>query len=792
MKNLTLILVILSMYWAGQAQQTSFQVIGYKPAPGQHINTENIGTPQAAQDMAANKTNLVALGSFGGYIVIKFNEACINHPQNPYGVDFTVFGNAFEGSSEPGVIYVMKDKNQNNLPDDIWYEVAGPDHYHPDTNPGYAITYLNPGGAHNIPWKDNLGNKGEVLANSFHEQEYYPSPQYFDNYPVDSVTFEGTLLKSTFHGQTQGNIHLKSLAFGYADNLQAIAGQDYSIPDNPYTKDTLEGSGGNAIDISWAIDASGNYVELDSIHFVKIVSANLENAGRLGEISTDVTYLEDVKENASLSGPMSTVVLFHHKPELVAGDSVLLSARYFESGKPVEKNIVFNVDAEIAFVNNKGWLHTLDGGNVNIKASLENNPSQFDQSSIHIRKPTTISIDTDLNSIYPGDTIVLEASVLDQDNVNIPGLNPSFIETNNNLFEVSLDNRKYILVAINPGTGTLEANVPGFPEIHLKQTVTILSPDQVADIYMAIKTESENILPFQKITVGLTNINGHIENRVVDYSSLDKPTIAHAIVKGLQEAKVQFSFRDDDKSNGELYLYSIEKEGIYTYGWGGKTTPAAFARCWIARKNGDSILKGFDKEVVSKGDTITLYHVGDLTTSWKLSWLGSSKDSVTLGDELIASLKETTCSMQGSKVTEGGFTPVAGQEITFEFTYLTENKPTDNKGEVSLLINELPPLIIKSGEDAFRVYKKLPVGIHEYQNRALSAYPNPAEGHLYIKGNSFINASVYIYNQAGYLVGYIDKFNIQESIPVAHLKGGLYVIKIITPGQNHIVKFVKR
>src|SRR6056297_3643065 len=56
--------------------------------------------------------------------------------------------------------------------------------------------------------------------------------------------------------------------FGYADN-NPLGDAPYTLPDNPYS-DTIENSGGDAFDISWAVDADGNYVDLPSIDFVKV------------------------------------------------------------------------------------------------------------------------------------------------------------------------------------------------------------------------------------------------------------------------------------------------------------------------------------------------------------------------------------------------------------------------------------------------------------------------------------------------------------------------------------------
>jgi hypothetical protein len=310
MKKIKILSVLAISTLCGFSQHVANELIEYRPAPGQHINIENIGTPQAAQKMTKSFSSLVSLGSFGGYVVLGFEKACVNHPDNPYGIDFTIFGNAFSGSSEPGVVWVMQDKNQNGLPDDTWYEIAGSHHFYSKTVQNYKVTYFKTE-TRDVFWKDNSGETGWIKANSFNLQEYYPTDQFFPLYPSDSVTFWGTLLKPEIDFSNNQEIKVKPPAFGYADSHPRKQGVELFIPDNPYTNE-IEGAGGDPIDISWAVDSLGNYVNLDSIHFVKIVSGSLLSAGWLGEISTDVAWVEAVQPNPGISGKENMLVVYQH------------------------------------------------------------------------------------------------------------------------------------------------------------------------------------------------------------------------------------------------------------------------------------------------------------------------------------------------------------------------------------------------------------------------------------------------------------------------------------------------
>ena len=82
---------MLSVF-VSKAQYIS-QVMEYRPAPGQLINEVPWGTPTAAHSIVEDITGSLSLGSFGGYVVFRFATPVENDPLNPFGVDFTIFGN---------------------------------------------------------------------------------------------------------------------------------------------------------------------------------------------------------------------------------------------------------------------------------------------------------------------------------------------------------------------------------------------------------------------------------------------------------------------------------------------------------------------------------------------------------------------------------------------------------------------------------------------------------------------------------------------------------------------------
>jgi len=249
------------------------RVFEYLPAPGQHINQATVGSPEQAQKLVGSILNSVSLGGFGGYIIFGFDHSV----KNQEGADFGIYGNPSGGTypfSEPGIVMVSQDKNGNGLPDDEWYELAGSEYSKATTIKNYEITYTNPKAATNVTWTDNQGKSGEVLNISRGTRNYYPA--FAAN--QDKITFKGTLLPSTLG--TTGFVTNAPFEWGYTDSYSA--GDDYA--NKQY----------NSFDLSWAVDKDGKKVNLKTVDFIKVYTAQNVNAGVLGEISTDIKGAVDL------------------------------------------------------------------------------------------------------------------------------------------------------------------------------------------------------------------------------------------------------------------------------------------------------------------------------------------------------------------------------------------------------------------------------------------------------------------------------------------------------------------
>lgn len=267
------------------AEQTI--VFEYTPAPGQFINETKTGgfdethtTPEAAIAYATQRMKngqFVSLGGFGGYIVVGFDHSI----DNTGGYDFGIEGNSFQGSSEPGIVWVMQDKNGNGRPDETWYELAGSETGKPETIQNYSVTYYRPDEPQQpVRWTDSEGNSGQIdYLKAYHEQEYY--------YPLwiaeDSYTLSGTCLKARNHDTSGTGSYWvnESFDWGYVDN--------FSTTDRLSDGDNFNASANaNYFKISNAIDKEGNSVDLKYIDFIKVQVGVNAKSGWLGEVSTEV------------------------------------------------------------------------------------------------------------------------------------------------------------------------------------------------------------------------------------------------------------------------------------------------------------------------------------------------------------------------------------------------------------------------------------------------------------------------------------------------------------------------
>lgn len=254
----------------------TYSVVEYIPAPGQFINDSAIGFSDIySEDEACRKAEerlaynrYVSLGGWGGYIVVKF----LSSIENSGDYDFAIISNAFDTSNEPGIVWVMKDSNNNGKADDTWYELKGSLFGKDGYERNYWVKYSRPEPKGNTPWIDSNGETGFIeWVGNYHSQAYY----YPDWIEEDSYTLYGSRLPlQVYQDPISGIWEYIPFDWGYADNI----GSDFFETDHS-----------NRFRISDAVSDDNLPVFLDAIDFIKVQTAVNGSAGWLGENSTEIS-----------------------------------------------------------------------------------------------------------------------------------------------------------------------------------------------------------------------------------------------------------------------------------------------------------------------------------------------------------------------------------------------------------------------------------------------------------------------------------------------------------------------
>lgn len=298
-------------------------VVSYLPI-GQYASGQGWGS---AAGKFAGKTSLestgVSLGALGGYIEFKFDDGITDDPTNPYGVDFVVYGNAFNGNPEAGAVQVSENGT-------TWYELAGSKYYdggfsfdgNKATGGKYSNVYTGTLRDTTVNYTKGsdiqvtLGGNGPKTFTT--ATAWWPTvDEYADSviaaaHQDDNVTVSRTANQLTFGGVTavQDSNTTAEYAFGYADVTPNGSPATYGDAVNPYTPYTSGKTGGDGFDLAWAVDIStGLPVNVTGkvFKYVRVYSAVLDNA-TFGETSTEVCGIFTTANGGTGSGAATSTV----------------------------------------------------------------------------------------------------------------------------------------------------------------------------------------------------------------------------------------------------------------------------------------------------------------------------------------------------------------------------------------------------------------------------------------------------------------------------------------------------
>ena len=253
-------------------------VYDYAYAPWQHAKLAKPDDIQYFKGNPEKHSKWVYLGGFGGYIVAGFDHDVINGD----GFDFEVY--ALKGASpEPAIVYVMPDSNNDNKPNDTWYELIGNQHNNSKRN--YWVKYMKANSVNsNITWLDSDGETGELIP-GFNGQ--FSADWWWSTTTNGNITFNGTRLPDAYrnvglNGEEHWILAPDMFTWGYAENN---FGTDY-----------INTTGSNQFDISNAVDSLGNAANLTSIRFIKVQTAVFQQAGWTNEVSAEVRGAKDLRK----------------------------------------------------------------------------------------------------------------------------------------------------------------------------------------------------------------------------------------------------------------------------------------------------------------------------------------------------------------------------------------------------------------------------------------------------------------------------------------------------------------
>lgn len=275
----------------------------------------------------------VSLGAAGGYT--EFNLRVSNTSTNPYGVDFIVYGNAFNGNPEAGSVKVYGFTGTSDT-NGKWYELAGSLYYDDVTQQNKDVYYKKVATATNSTAKGiyyQVTEHGVAPTDGDWTQfttntAWWPEDtEGYNNVwgGVDDVTRTDNIIAYKGVTLVKDTDTTNDYQFGYAD--VHINGSNYGTAINPYVA-TNTSTGGDGFDLSWAVDENGEPVALDHITKVRVYTSAAMKSDGSGKFTVPSIFGETSTEICAVYGVNGTGAGVASKVPTIACSGNTLSHSY--------------------------------------------------------------------------------------------------------------------------------------------------------------------------------------------------------------------------------------------------------------------------------------------------------------------------------------------------------------------------------------------------------------------------------------------------------------------------------